>query len=195
MAAVQNLCGRAMYLKNGLIEYVNGTTDTINYYLADVKRNVDKNLSEIEERLGSGKLQLIDIEAFGEEGDSKSMFLCGEKMRFNIRYKSNLKCGKVKGRIDIGINNFQDVRVAWLSTFMYSDYIDLSGSEISFVIEKLSLMPGSYNVNLYSEIEGEVTDWLSNVFAFDVVESDFYESGRKVPSGQGFILLDYQTIN
>ncbi|MBS1737225.1 MAG: ABC transporter ATP-binding protein, partial [Bacteroidetes bacterium] len=192
MAAVQNLCTRAMYLKNGIVDYVNNTSDTINYYLSDVKRNTDKSLAEIEERKGNGKIQLKEIIGYNQHGEAQSVFLCGDKMKFKIIFESTISTGKIKGRLDIGINNFHDIRVAWLSTSMFSDYLNIDEEGITFTIEKLPLMPGSYNVNLYCETDGEVADWLGNVFAFDIAESDFYKTGRKVPAGQGYVFLDYQ---
>jgi len=193
MAAVQNLCTRAMYLKNGKTAYLDSTSNTINFYLSDVKKNADKDLADVTERKGNGSIQLEDITGFNEKGEQQSLFLCGEKMELKIVFTPKVKTGKVKGRIDIGINNYQDIRVAWLSTFMYSDYLNLDEGQVTFQIERLALIPGTYNANLYCEVDGEVADWLGNVFAFEVVESDFYKSGRKIPQGQGLIVLDYQT--
>lgn len=193
MAAVQNLCNKTMLLKNGKVEYYNNTYETINYYLCHVKRNAEKTLIEIGERKGSGKVQLSEILGYNKLNEQQSVFLCGDQIEFKIRINSNERRGEIKGRIDIGINNHNDVRVAWLSTSMFSDSLNLDNEEVAFRIPKLPLVPGSYNVNLYCEVEGEVADWLENVFAFDVVESDYYQTGKKIPPGQGFIFLDYQT--
>lgn len=194
MAAVQNLCNKAMYLRNGLIAYQDKTFETIQYYLSDVKRNTEKELREIEERTGTGKVKFVNIKGFNKQGDDQNVFQCGDEVVFKIRL-SGINSEKVKGRVDIGINNFQDIRVTWLSTYMFGDYLDLSNGEICFQIAKFSLAPGSYNINIYSEIDGEVSDWLQNVFAFEIIESDYYSSGRKVPKGQGNLFLDYEVFS
>ena len=193
MASVQNLCTNAMYLKNGQTAFVSNTSETINFYLSDVKRNAEKSIGEINERKGTGQLLLKNITGFNRMAEAQNVFLCGERVDLQILFEPNGHSGKIKGRVDVGINNHNDIRVAWLSTSMFSDYININEKGISFQIDKLPLVPGSYNMNLYCEVEGAVADWLENVFAFEVMESDYYETGRKVPPGQGFVYLDYQT--
>jgi hypothetical protein len=77
---------------------------------------------------------------------------------------------------------------------MFSDYLKIDEDGIKFEIERFVLSPGSYNLNIYSEVEGEVADWLKNVYSFDIVETDFYSTGRKIPNGQGYVFLDYKIV-
>ena len=194
MAAVQNLCNRAIYLKNGLISYSNGTEETIGYYLSDTIRNADKKLYEIKDRRGNGKLKFLDIKGYNRQNEEAIVFLCGEKVRFKIMLEKVVGDGKLKGRIDIGINNQHDVRIAWLSTSMFDDYINGLNEEITFEIDKFLLSPGSYTLNIYSEVDGLAADWLENVFSFEIAESDFYLTGKKIPKGQGYLFLDYKIL-
>ena len=194
MAAVQNLCTRAIYLKNGLVEYANETEQTINYYLNDVKKNSDKKLHEIKERRGSGKLRLLDIIGYNKKNEISNIFLCGDAMQLRIKLENVMGSKKIKGRVDIGINNQHDIRIAWVSTSMFSDYININDDGIIFEIQKLSLVPGSYTLNIYTEVDAEVSDWLENVYSFEIAESDFYSTGRKIPNEQGYLFLDYQVL-
>ena len=194
MAAIQNLCSRAIYLRNGSVEYSNDTPQTINYYLKDVTRNADKRLNEINERRGNGKLKFIDIVGFNEKEEIANIFLCGERIFFKINFKTLSYDIKIKGRVDIGINDHNDIRIAWLSTSMFDDFLNIDQNGITFEVNKFVLIPGSYTLNIYSEVEGEVADWLENVYSFEIIESDFYLTGRKIPKGQGYVFLDYKII-
>ncbi len=187
MATIRNLCNRVIYLKNGVIAFTNETAQTINYYLNDVIKNADKKLHEINDRRGSGKLKFIDITGYNGQNEKTTVFLCGEKIRFKVMF-DKIERNNIKGRVDIGINNQHDIRIAWLSTSMFFDYInDLEGG-ITFEIDRFLLSPGSYTLNIYSEVEGEVADWLENVYSFEIAESDFYLTGKKIPNGQGIFI-------
>ena len=49
MAAVKNLCTRGVVLKNGTIDYMGSTLDSINYYLENTQKNIsDKIIDNIE---------------------------------------------------------------------------------------------------------------------------------------------------
>jgi lipopolysaccharide transport system ATP-binding protein len=194
MVAIQNLCSRAIYLKNGKVAYSNETMHTINYYLNDATRNADKKLHEIKERRGTGKLKFLDIIGYNAQNEEASIFLCGEKIRFKIYLDKYDNDSRIKGRVDIGINNQNSLRIAWLSTSVFGDYINAENECIVFEIDRFLLSPGSYTLNIYSEVEGEIADWLENVYSFEVAESDFYKTGKKIPSGQGYLFLDYKVF-
>jgi lipopolysaccharide transport system ATP-binding protein len=193
MAAIQNLCSRTIYLKNGKVAYSNETINTINYYLNDATKNADKKLYEIKERRGTGKLKLLDIIGYNARNEEASVFLCGEKIKFKI-FIDKFHNLEIKGRIDIGINNQNSLRVAWLSTSIFGDYINSLNDSIVFAVDRFLLSPGSYTLNIYCEVEGEVADWLENVYSFEVAESDFYNTGKKIPAGQGYLFLDYKVL-
>jgi lipopolysaccharide transport system ATP-binding protein len=192
MAAVQNLSNRAIYLKNGSVEYSNDTRKTIDFYLRDVTRNAAKKLNEINERRGNGKLKFVDITGINSKNEIANIFLCGEKILFKINFKTFSNRVKIKGRVDIGVNDQKDTRVAWLSTSMFDDYLNVHEDGITFEVTKFSLIPGAYTLNIYSEIDAEVSDWLENVYSFEIAESDFYSTGRRIPTGQGYVFLDYK---
>lgn len=192
MASVQNLCSKVMYLKNGMTEYISNTAETINFYLADSKRYSDKKLKEISERKGTGKLKLMQIKGYNSKGSIQDFFFAHDKIFFKIDFQTNDLYGKVKGKIDIGINNLTDIRVAFLSSSIFDECLNIDKGFIIFELEKLQLTPGTYNMNIFCEIEGTVSDWIQNVFTFDVVNSDYYGTGKTLSSGQGFLFLDYK---
>ena len=64
-------------------------------------------------------------------------------------------------------------------------------SALEFTIKNLPLAPGDYSCNIYSEINNEVADWLTEVMDFSIAEKDYYQSGKLVPRNQGSILLNY----
>jgi lipopolysaccharide transport system ATP-binding protein len=84
-------------------------------------------------------------------------------------------------------------RVAWLSSdTIINDFELQKNNELEFVIRELPLAPGNYTCNLYCEINNEISDWLSEVMPFTIIEKDYYNTGKLVPKNQGDILLNYK---
>lgn len=193
MAAIESLSNRGVFMKNGLIEHIAPIEQAIGRYIKDSNVNSTMKLDEISERRGVGKIKLLDILGYNRKRETSNVFLAGENVQFKIIFDNLLSTNKVKGRIDIGINNQNGIRVSWLSSYIFQDHIYMGKSnEILFEVEKLSLMPGFYTLTLYCEVEGDVSDWIENVYSFEVSDSNYYSTGRTVPNGQGYFLLDYK---
>jgi len=193
MGAVKNLCSTGIYLKNGRVSFLGKIEDAIGSYMNDSLKNSKTNIKEITERSGTGKIRITDIVSTNSAGERTNSFLCGDKIMLQIYFENHANIGKVKGRFDIGINNQMDDRVAWLSTSMHNETIDFSIGRLTFEIKRISIIPGSYTLNLYCMIDDEVVDWLGNIYYFDIEESDFYNSGKTIPRGQGYLFLEYTT--
>ena len=58
-------------------------------------------------------------------------------------------------------------------------------------INNLPIAPGDYTLNIYSEINNEVADWLTEVLPFSVIEKDYYKTGKLIPENQGSMLLNF----
>ena len=84
-----------------------------------------------------------------------------------------------------------DYQILWLSTYMFVDKIDTSKGYVQFNIPLLPLNDGVYNINLYSEVNHELADWIQNVSKLKVNYHDYYGNGRTMPAGQVPIVLDY----
>ncbi len=195
MAAVQNLCKRGYILNNGQIYYTGQIDDVVSKYMLNQDIRSQLKLSEIKERKGNGVLKFIDIKFIDEKGIERNTFEVGEKLTIKIYVKvlDSFHISKTS-RIDIGINNIMDTRITWLSTYMYSDRVELKDDCVCFFISQLLLNDGMYNVNLYSTVDNDLADWIRNVARLQVVFHDFYKSGRELPEGQGCFITDFKMI-
>jgi lipopolysaccharide transport system ATP-binding protein len=65
-------------------------------------------------------------------------------------------------------------------------------------IPKIPLPPGDYRINLHSEVNGTVADWLIDAYRITTIEGDYFGSGRLPARGRGGLLVDhswYQTFS
>ena len=146
------------------------------------------NLNEIEKRKGNGNLKFIK----GHVGNQQSMIIeTFSNLYVKLEYTYNTNIRILQFRIDVGINDFMGDRVAWISTSNINNNFNITDNLIEFEIQKLPLAPGDYSCNIYSEINNEIADWLTEVLYFTIVEKDYYNSGKLIPKNQGSILLDY----
>ena len=190
MAAVQNLCTRGILLENGYIKSVGNISDVIKDYLADNKV-VMSELSDVEERKGDGKL-IFEKGEFICKTNTDRFVESLEDLKVKITYKLLTNELIKQCRIDIGINNYKGDRVAWLSSDTIRNNFQIDKNKyIEFIIKDLPLAPGEYNCNLYCEINNEVSDWVTAVLPFTVIEKDYYNTGKLVPKNQGDILFNY----
>lgn len=196
MTAVRNLCKTGYILKNGRIDFYGSINDVIERYLAEQKDRAQLSLKSIKDRKGNGVIRMSDLKFINRDGISKDYFNIGESVVIKIKIDTTQRFDNSNtSRLDIGINNMYGERVTWLSTYLYSDKIDLINNHISFYIPKLMLNEGIYNVNLCALVDGELADWVGNVAKLQIKYDDYYRSGRLIPPNQGCYITDFQINN
>lgn len=95
-------------------------------------------------------------------------------------------------RIEVGIHNGSDTRVAWLSTnFLPNFKLENHHTSIEFDISNFNLAPDDYDCTIYCNINGDVGDWFEHVLPFTIAEKDYYNTGQVVPFNKGYLLLQF----
>lgn len=193
MAAVQNVCAKSLLLKHGSVDYIDKTESVINKYLS-LSKIFNLPLTENPHRKGSGVLKFTDCFINKQNMQEPIGVEALSDFKIDLYFQANIIEQIRNYRIDIGINNNLGDRIAWLSTDSINGKVSFESGKISFIIHQLPLAPGEYDCNLYCEINNEISDWLSNVIRFTVLEKDYYSTGKLIPNGQGNLLLNY-TMN
>ena len=187
MAAVQNLCFKGILLENGIIKKTGAINDVLAEYLVSTKiENV--KLSENTNRKGNGFLKFTDGFFISDNDNNIETF---KDLKIKLNFELNFPSKIIQSRIDIGINNFMGDRVAWLSSNVVISEFSVFSNSIEFLIKDLPLAPGDYTLNLFSEINNEIADWLTEVMPFTIIEKDYYKTGKLTLKNQGNILLNF----
>ena len=187
MAAVQNLCFKGLLLENGIIKKTGGINDVLAEYLVSTKiENV--KLSENTNRKGNGFLKFTDGFFISDNDNNIETF---KDLKIKLNFELNFASKIIQSRIDIGINNFMGDRVAWLSSNVVISEFSVFSNSIEFLSKDLPLSPGDYTLNLFSEINNEIADWLTEVMPFTIIEKDYYKTGKLTLKNQGNILLNF----
>lgn len=188
MAAVQNLCTRGIVMKNGSIDFVGEIEDSILHYLEESKQIADLEITN--DRQGSGIVKIKKLSIFGT--NQNSLPQVGKPFAIKIELFNPLKKGNSEIRFDIRIDDNLGQRILWMSdSLLVKEKFDNIGS-INFSLERLNLNKGSYHITLYMEVNNQLSDYIQNAFSFDIIEGDFYGSGKQVPTIQSKMLADFK---
>ena len=192
LAAVENFCEKSIFIEKGKLKMIGETNSIIQQYLTTVSSVGGLKLSELTDRKGNQQLRFLDY-WFEQDG-----IYC----ETNLEAFVNLKIGieyEVKDyeniqnlQIDLGINDMYEQRISLLTTTISNERIPhTNNNKIVFEIKQFPIAPGSYNCTLFSTINGEITDWISNIMQFNVLEKDYYKSGKIITNNVSKALLNY----
>jgi lipopolysaccharide transport system ATP-binding protein len=193
MAAIQNLCSRAIFLNKGKIEYDGDPSDCIDYYINKNKNRVHPSLSQIQERKGAGEF-IFNKHLFFNKGKDSNRFNLGSNLTLELEIKAQGKDVIHDLRIDLGLNNLRNERISWLSSSLQEKHTiidDKNKVKILFDIESPNLIPGVYDFTLNLIVNGKNQDWIPNVCKFEILEAPFFQSGNFPPNNQGDLLLKH----
>ncbi len=194
LAAVENFCEKSIFIEKGKLKMIGETNAIIQQYLTTVSSIGGLRLSELTDRKGNQQLKFLDY-WFEQDG-----IYC----ETNLEAFVNLKIGieyEVKDyeniqnlQIDLGINDMYEQRISLLTTTLSNERIpNTTINKIVFEIKQFPIAPGSYNCTLFSTINGEITDWISNIMQFNVLEKDYYKCGKIITNNISKALLNYTT--
>ncbi|MBP1841351.1 ABC transporter ATP-binding protein [Formosa algae] len=189
MAAVKNLCTRAIVLEHGQTVFEGDVDEAINYYL-NSKEDVIA-IKDIKNRKGNGVVKASEVIVYGAGKNTKPQ----SGQPFYIKFElENYKGYTSKDiQFDIRIDDGVGQRIAWLSTTLLDENLHNEViNTITFQIDKLNLNKGLYHCTIYIQVENTVSDWIQNAFSFEVVEGDFYGFGKIVPQNQSKLLMDFK---
>ena len=191
MGAVKNLCKTGVLLENGMIR----NTGIVDEYLTQNQNIGQTGFNKSSQRYGNGLLKIKKLQYSDSSGNVTSTFRVGQEVFVKIEFDINKSLdGVTESYIDIGINNENSHRVAWLSSKIFKKALDYNKKELVIKIPQMMLNQGSYDVNLHCATNLGVSDWLQNVGHFEVIFDDFFKTGVNIPDSQGSSVLNFEVV-
>jgi lipopolysaccharide transport system ATP-binding protein len=199
MAAVENLCSRAILLHGGLLRADAAPAGTIAQYMAmddllpggEAGYVVMRDLLEGQD--GATGIRIVDLSLLSRSGDPLSAIQTGDSVMLRIHYEANRSFVSpafvVSLRSDIGQEIFR------LSTMPISGYpigeLGESG-HVELVLESLPVTGGLYYFDV--GFVRERVEWilrLDKVIVFEVQPRDVYASGMALDRSRGLIIVPH----
>ena len=193
MAAVEKLCQRGVLLTKGNVQHIGTQTSTINQYLTSLTSNI-VSLADREDRIGSGEIRVVGIEIKDTEGNVLDLVHSGQTIEFHLHYESKQSVMLTNLIASIAVKTQLETPVFLQHNRMTQDEFGMIPGKGTFVcrINKLPIVPSSYQVNYALIKDGTCLDGLNNSLELSVVEGDFYQSGEVPPISHGICLVDAQ---
>jgi lipopolysaccharide transport system ATP-binding protein len=191
MAAITNLCQRAIVLSHGRVGTAGEPGVAIEYYLAEISNTANTALSDRTDRQGLGEMIIRTVELLDPKGDPIEYAITGQTLIIRLYYQSKVK--KIFQNANASVTVWKDERILILCSTDLVDtrQMDLYGDGyIDFVIPDLPLSGSTYYLTTYLDTNGLMQDWVLRAAKMSVIDGDFYGTGKNYPPGwQGQVVL------
>ena len=192
MAAVQNLCSRAIVLRSGRMAVDAPVEQAVKEYLGYLTDSAKDAFTDNPERKGSGPFRLTAARVLDDSGRPATHLVAGKPAAVEFDYYN--PAGARRPALYFTIFNHLGVAVTHCGT-VFSDFeIRELGSCGTFRCRfpELPLPLGQYRIAVALHGDGRETDLVPNAAVFDVVSSVFYSSSRVPPIKYCAVMLPYQ---
>lgn len=180
MTAVRSLCKKGIVLKDGTVDYIGNTDNSIQHYLEmnDVNFSTNNLLIIPRESKCSNSIKFTKIEFLNKENNIVTP-CCGKFLRIKITYQVNQVLAK-NCEFSIDISDSYGAPMLNLPTRMVMDNFQLTEGiyETYCDIENLPLTGGNYKLTIWVASNHTCADLLENKINMHVEDDDFYGRGK-----------------
>jgi lipopolysaccharide transport system ATP-binding protein len=191
MAAVSNLCSRAVVLESGRLVFAGDTNGAVARYAARSEHLVG-DLRVRRDRRGSGDVRAVRLAVLDTRGAPVAAVRPHEPFTVVVEYEAKRPVEGVAVSIDV--EQIDGTRIVTLySAFRHQTFAVTPGlGAFSCRIEGLPLRPDTYSLNVFIGGHNAIHDFVERAMPFEVAMTDVYGSGRLPDHSQGPLIADYR---
>ncbi len=187
-AALLGFCQRGILLEQGQVAADGNIEAVIQCYLSSLRVTRPWDLSSYQDRQGAGRVRFTAALFENEMGDPVEQGVSGRPLIVKLNYQSASN-GSTQPLPNCRASvTFFDLLGQPLfncsSELVIQDPVTLAAhGEIRCVIPRLPLSRGQYLLALFLQVNYEIEDWIQSAVELEVVDGDFYGTGRLYPPG------------
>ncbi|MGH9847642.1 MAG: ABC transporter ATP-binding protein [Blastocatellia bacterium] len=184
-AAMLNLCSRGILLERGSLVADGPIEPVIQQYLKSLRAATPWDLASYKDRQGKGRVRFTSVQFEDEAGNAIEQGVSGRPLVVKLTYRSADHRPLPNCRASVTFfDALGQVLFNCSSELIISDPITLpAAGTIRCVVPQLPLSQNQYLLTLFLEVNREIEDWILNAIELDVVDGDFYGTGRLYPEG------------
>ena len=192
MAAVENLCSRAVWIDAGTVRQDGRPKDVIAEYLsasADASR-LTADLTTVRSRRGNGDVRFTRLEFLDAAGTPLKFLSSGDRVTLRLHYRAARRVARPD--FEIGVYSELGTLLTKFSTWIDYQIPSLAPGpgHLDLTINFFNFLPGRYYLSLWLKVQGPTYfDVLEHCLQFDVEPSDFYGSGKGIDKYFGLVFL------
>lgn len=184
LASVQALCSRGILLKGGRIVRDSSVSEVIRSYVDTLDEQMLEPLAERTQRRGTGDAIVTDGWIEDESGVRINQIVAGQRVRICMAYSAVRPLRRVIAAFGLwespgsALINLDTRHSDWEATTVPEQ------GTLSCEVESFPLCPGRYTVDVFLGSDAKTADAVEGAFKVDVIEGDFYGTGRLSHSGR-----------
>lgn len=189
MTAVLALCNTGILIEKGQIMQIGSSASVAQHYLKGINTiSQHKDLINRVDRSGSGYVKIVGVSFGTDDNRYCGYWICGETATIQLDYKCKDNQIYTNVEVAVGIRRLDQSRLIYLGTKIVHQDAQLVQNSGFFLchIPQLPLEPGQYSVTVEIKQNGIIADLVEAAASIDVIEGDFYGTGRIWPYG-GFL--------
>jgi len=181
MAAIENLCSKAILLNNGCITNIGDTRSVIQTYLKTSLPPESSffNLENLTERKGTGQIRFTYFYIEDSQGNRLPAIKTGQDVVFVFGFKcvDNVQLRNIDFRFSIYTLTGERLTDIWGSYLnQVFKTVPIEG-EARCIVSRFPLASGQYNIHAKIIANNTLSDSISSIY-INVIEGDFWGTGR-----------------
>jgi lipopolysaccharide transport system ATP-binding protein len=192
MAAVSALCSSGILLKEGNVEDIGQIEGILSKYFAQIHMKATEDLAARSDRSGKGPLRYTQLKFESLDGTPMASWQCGTPGKVVVGYRTEHGHPVSRANIGFSVEDSLGIAIFQCWTALMSDWPSVlpATGVATCDIPRLPLKPGRYSLNVYAEVNGEMSDWVVGASMLNVEEGDFYGTGS-VSRHKSVALVDH----
>ncbi len=184
-AALTNLCHRGVWLEKGRLVDDDAIAPVIEKYLRSLRATTPWDLSNYQDRQGRGRVRFTRARFEDKLGNTVEHGVSGEPLVVALDYESADSRPLPNCRASVTFyDGLGQALFNCSSELVIRDPVTLpSSGTIRCVIPELPLSQSQYVLTLFLQVNREIEDWIQNAIELNVIDGDFYGTGRLYPEG------------
>lgn len=192
MAAVTQLCSRAILLNKGSIAAAGETRKVVEQYLSTIfSHSETRDLRNAPVRKGDGRLQFVSVYLETIEGNQTAVPISGEPLNVVLNFTTKKNLARV--RFMFTVFNQMGIAVTNCSVESTGQCFDVEKGEGQIIcnIPRLPLPLGQYKIAVAAYDDKGDLDWVPTACIFNVESSNFFETSFVPPIRYSTALVDH----
>ena len=194
MAAVSNLCTRALLFQQGQLVHDGPVDEAVERYVHAQRDDASQPLTQRTDRRGCGDTRFTAVRFEDARGRAVCEAVAGDPLHIVLTYRSRSPRPLQRPRFSIEfVDGFGQHRVHCSSELtergIAMQNLPADG-EVHCVIPRMPFSQNRLTLDLFMEANGEIQDWVKSAAVLDTVDGDFFGTGRVCSeNGQGVGVL------
>lgn len=184
-AALLGLCKRGILLEQGEIVSDGPIDSVVQDYMKPAFTNASGDLSSIENRQGDGKVRFTQVTFEDALGRAVEHGVSGHPFIVKLHYRASGVSQLFHCRVSVTFyDNLGQALFNCSSDLVHGSPVNLDGcGVIKCIIPRLPLSSSRYFLTLFFEVSNNIEDWLHHVVELEVIDGDYFGTGRLYPTG------------